>query len=84
VKGANILLNSKLEAKIADFGLTKAFNREDGTQVSTNSLVGTRGYVDPEYVNPDSRLIKPLTTFSIVSWTIHPCNHQNAQVPRDG
>ncbi|PVH62110.1 hypothetical protein PAHAL_3G207200 [Panicum hallii] len=49
VKGANILLNSKLEAKIADFGLTKAFNREDGTQVSTNSLVGTRGYVDPEY-----------------------------------
>ncbi|KAF8727330.1 hypothetical protein HU200_018932 [Digitaria exilis] len=49
VKGANILLNSKLEAKIADFGLTKAFNRESGTQVSTNSLVGTQGYVDPEY-----------------------------------
>ncbi|CAN6350414.1 unnamed protein product [Urochloa humidicola] len=49
VKGANILLNAKLEAKIADFGLTKAFNRENGTQVSTNSLVGTQGYVDPEY-----------------------------------
>ncbi|RLN29043.1 putative leucine-rich repeat receptor-like protein kinase [Panicum miliaceum] len=60
VKGANILLNSKLEAKIADFGLTKAFNRENGTQVSTNSLVGTHGYVDPEYANPNSPFIKPL------------------------
>ncbi|TVU20516.1 hypothetical protein EJB05_36728, partial [Eragrostis curvula] len=49
VKAANILLNAKLEAKIADFGLTKAFNRDNETHVSTNTLVGTLGYVDPEY-----------------------------------
>ncbi|XP_062180192.1 putative leucine-rich repeat receptor-like protein kinase At2g19210 [Phragmites australis] len=49
VKATNILLNAKLEAKIADFGLTKAINRDNSTQVYTNSLVGTIGYVDPEY-----------------------------------
>ena len=49
VKAANILLNAKLEAKIADFGLTKAY-RENDTHMS-NTLVGTLGYVDPEYAN---------------------------------
>jgi serine/threonine protein kinase len=37
-----------LEARIADFGLSKTFNGND-THVSTNTLVGTPGYVDPEY-----------------------------------
>uniref|UniRef100_A0A0E0JDI2 non-specific serine/threonine protein kinase n=1 Tax=Oryza punctata TaxID=4537 RepID=A0A0E0JDI2_ORYPU len=47
VKATNILLNTRLEAKIADFGLSKAFNND--THVSTNALVGTLGYMDPEY-----------------------------------
>ena len=50
VKATNILLNAKLEAKIADFDLSKAFNCGIDTHVSTNTLVGTPGYVDPEYV----------------------------------
>ncbi|CAM0954469.1 unnamed protein product [Alopecurus aequalis] len=48
VKATNILLNAKLEARIADFGLSKAFDSND-THVSTNRFVGTPGYVDPEY-----------------------------------
>ncbi|XP_042397598.1 probable LRR receptor-like serine/threonine-protein kinase At1g05700 [Zingiber officinale] len=50
IKSSNILLGPDLEAKIADFGLSKAYRGDDETNVSTN-VVGTPGYVDPEYHN---------------------------------
>ncbi|XP_031485803.1 probable LRR receptor-like serine/threonine-protein kinase At1g05700 [Nymphaea colorata] len=45
IKSTNILLNERLEAKVADFGISKAVER---TQIST-MIVGTPGYIDPEY-----------------------------------
>jgi serine/threonine protein kinase len=50
VKTSNILLNANLEAKIADFGLLKAFSQDTDTHVSTARLVGTQGYIAPEYM----------------------------------
>ncbi|XBJ06925.1 hypothetical protein VPH35_012510 [Triticum aestivum] len=66
VKATNILLNARLEAKIADFGLSKAFNNHDGNYVSTNTIVGTPGYVDPEY----QATVQPTTKSDVYSFGV--------------
>ncbi|RLN28628.1 putative leucine-rich repeat receptor-like protein kinase [Panicum miliaceum] len=66
VKATNILLNTKLEAKIADFGLSKTFNRDNEAHISTNTLVGTPGYVDPEY----QATMQPTTKSDVYSFGV--------------
>ncbi|TQE13628.1 hypothetical protein C1H46_000635 [Malus baccata] len=48
LKCSNILLDNNMNPKISDFGLAKTFGG-DQSQANTNRVVGTYGYMSPEY-----------------------------------
>uniref|UniRef100_A0A2N9HLB3 non-specific serine/threonine protein kinase n=1 Tax=Fagus sylvatica TaxID=28930 RepID=A0A2N9HLB3_FAGSY len=49
LKASNILLDNDMNPKISDFGLAKSF-AEDQCDARTNRIIGTYGYMSPEYV----------------------------------
>ncbi|XP_047092191.1 cysteine-rich receptor-like protein kinase 10 [Lolium rigidum] len=51
LKPSNILLDNEMNPKISDFGLAKNFTSNNIEESSTRRVVGTYGYMAPEYAS---------------------------------
>lgn len=50
LKSSNILLDANFQAKVSNFGLARSVENGDGGLQLTRHVIGTQGYMPPEYI----------------------------------
>jgi serine/threonine protein kinase len=63
IKPENILLDTQMSAKVADFGLSRIMRREQ-TRTMTMNLRGTCGYMAPEWTSPHTPITVKIDVYS--------------------
>ncbi|XP_024523018.1 serine/threonine-protein kinase-like protein CR4 [Selaginella moellendorffii] len=79
VKSSNILLDCDWNAKVSDFGLSVCGPQDNATHLSNLTIVGTPGYLDPDYGN-SSQLT---TTSDVYSFGVVLLELMSGQKPID-
>ncbi|XP_020154600.1 L-type lectin-domain containing receptor kinase IX.1-like [Aegilops tauschii subsp. strangulata] len=51
IKPSNIMLDASMSTKLGDFGLARLADHDTGLMQTTKAVLGTAGYIDPEFVN---------------------------------
>ena len=72
LKPANVLLNAEGEPKVADFGLAKQMDADDGPS-RTGNILGTPAYMAPEQAAGRVRAIGPATDVYALGAILYEC-----------